>query len=1522
MPDTFTPELMRTQREYVPAVDPGQLGQALMMKLQAADRMHAAIFNSIASRKEPPNAPKDWLIQRHWDEVQARKERYAFGAFVKVDGKWVREKATWQDNLWGTIADLYGNNSVGYFWSHDTPEEYDARLRKIFFWLDPKPVEQWWTPEIQKQIMGDLPDEYQTKVLTRAVSDRHATLIADQYRQELKRGQRLSEMGWPGTIGQFAASALDPANVAFATFTGGFGASWVSASRFGRMGRAMRAGLFNVPAAAVMDVPRMIYDPHYDVSTAAYSMSAAFAFGAAFGAAFDPYRAQAVKAMKEQELSDIVEAGAKLTAKGEKYYADVRPLPEVARLQKASAQNIAQMNRIIEEANGMPGGGFKSHEAIEASLRQPGKLGDAIITEAGLRAKTPFGTAPLIIPDIVEGAPIAPPAAKPVTGTVKPQGTEWLRPMLYTEAQKARETAKMLPAPAQKPTAALPSPKAAAALQAPVPTAAEVVARPNAAFDHMPFVAQTVRKWYKGRLQKANLDDAISDAMTHVATKWGQYDPSKEKPTTWMGKVIKNHLINAGERIKTEKAALHSRKAAPLPRGAVLEPDEVALYDTLNSDVRAAVDELTDVQKKIALSRLMADDKATYRALSKQLGISPETVRTYEKLAKEKLAISLKKYIPIAEGGELPGGPGAQKMHWAVEGKDFVDAYLDAVGQVENMPLGREYAGPRGWLGILSFDLRAKLGQGEPAQRGLARRLAGNLFPDETGATHWASAYEGLMLNRAVDAMKITYAYEPAFTAFRKRMKARGLSDIDIERTLNQTCADAANADPVRLKAMIEADPEIADVVKAWKELDNGLWERGMRQKLAGFTPENRIDNYLMRSWRQDQLLGAFAEHGEDYVHAVIVKGLMNETPELNPKLADSFANALVKNTLSRGLDGENHFWRFKGSETEMLRNILENAGHNADEATSMINAWNAAKQNKGIVKGRMMVDYWAEIPGKDGKTLRLRDLLDRDFNNLTRRTINNFWGALMEWRVRTAYAEYIDTPTPAKTGIIADWTTEQGGDWMENWHVPEMRQIIADANKRALWSALHEAKTAVGKKWAAFKQRNQAARLETMHRLVLGMPAHPEPASEGARVALLTLKRLRKAATVVFGMRFGAAQLPDTAFMQAEFGPAAFNKQFPALMSLQRDALSGKLSNATLSGIEALYACDTGWGHFAHMTPDDWVSRPEAALGRVDRWLDQAHEATLKWSGFRAIDARQKLGIRAVILQRVLDDAYGGQRISTKRLGLMGWSESDYDQILSAMQEPGAVEATAGPMTGRRFIKLNPENWKNPTAFAKLYAGVQRGAEQSIIEPNPMMLSSFMSGELARSFLQFRFFNLAAWRQHLLRGVYLHDAEAISGAAMSYFYGGLIGTGIVYSNALGRPDKEEYLKRYMTPRSLAAGAFQRSGWSSIMPSLIDASAYTLGQDPIFANTYRTTGLQTFGIASTPSGALIQGAWEAESGAMKAMTRSDTVFSQQNAQQFRRMMPWSNMFLFSNVTNYGIGHSGLPPKSAVPLKER
>ena len=207
------------------------------------------------------------------------------------------------------------------------------------------------------------------------------------------------------------------------------------------------------------------------------------------------------------------------------------------------------------------------------------------------------------------------------------------------------------------------------------------------------------------------------------------------------------------------------------------------------------------------------------------------------------------------------------------------------------------------------------------------------------------------------------------------------------------------------------------------------------------------------------------------------------------------------------------------------------------------------------------------------------------------------------------------------------------------------------------------------------------------------------------------------------------------------------------------------------------------------------------------------------------------------------------------------------------------------------KITRMNLDKWTDVEARAAFEDAMFRWGRKVIQENDPGALPRFMQHRLGKMLFQFRTFMLGAFFKQTLWHMKMADREALGAVMWSMMTGGVIYTAQTLAQASTRSDREEFLKQKLHPVQMAMNVFQRTGFSSIMPMLLDIPLQ-VGKSPFTFNG-RTTGQNSDPITGNPSASLFTDITGGLSGVVAPLIRGRSP-TQGNVANFVRALPFGN----------------------------
>jgi len=303
---------------------------------------------------------------------------------------------------------------------------------------------------------------------------------------------------------------------------------------------------------------------------------------------------------------------------------------------------------------------------------------------------------------------------------------------------------------------------------------------------------------------------------------------------------------------------------------------------------------------------------------------------------------------------------------------------------------------------------------------------------------------------------------------------------------------------------------------------------------------------------------------------------------------------------------------------------------------------------------------------------------------------------------------------------------------------------------------------------------------------------------------------------------------------------------------------------------------------------------------------LEYASRATSDISGMALVNqSLQILAVRssaANFTEQALKMAKGtvSEANKAKMLKLFGGDEEILNRVVRQLEKNAEFEPSS--LSNRKLRVMNLEKWDDADALQAfreaLHTDVYRVIQKNFAGELPL----FMSREMGRTAFQFRTFMLGAYEKQLLSGLNSLDPATFQSWAYSMMFGGMAYTIQTYANSIGREDQDEFLEKRLNATRLGAAAFQRAGFSSVIPGLVDTGAGFFVDDPLFAYG-RTTMQPSNLILGNPTIDLFMKGHGAATGISRSLFDSDYEYSQEDWRNTNSLFFFGNALGIRNINN-------------------
>lgn len=665
-----------------------------------------------------------------------------------------------------------------------------------------------------------------------------------------------------------------------------------------------------------------------------------------------------------------------------------------------------------------------------------------------------------------------------------------------------------------------------------------------------------------------------------------------------------------------------------------------------------------------------------------------------------------------------------------------------------------------------------------------------------------------------------------------------------------------------------------------------GIMDGRQLRAVRGFEGKTRNDFYVPRMFDLGAIDNALTKFGHGTLAKFISRGIRAVNQEIAEEAADKFASNYIKrlHSLSAG-DLQGNYRAFSGEDLDGLKaNMLDGTDLSEAEIDAMIAHMKPQPGDGASRHGKQRAFYdenfGEQLPMTKGgaEFFRISDLFINDSDKLMRSYMRTMSG-----RIAMARLE-IKNPK---------W---QSGDEASEYFV---QGITSDGEWQTLMSQVRGVGDELGVKGA--KTQKDIERMNWAYDTIVGRSKWNE--GSGFNQAL----RMGRDYNFLRVMgQVGWAQLSEAVNIVGQVGLKAAFSNMPMYRFIMRNAQTGKLDDALAAEIEDVLGVGTDWVRHATHRKMDVFENPMDGFDNpwvkgFDNFLQGGKRVVSAASGMAPINTVLQRWTGRAIYNQFAMLAQGRTKVNPRRLEALGLDADMAERISESIRQNASFD-------GKRLRSMNLDKWADREAVASFKLGAFR-LSRSIVQENDIGgMAMWMSNPLARTFLQFRSFMLQAYTKQFLQGINFHD----TGMAVS-FLGSTIAASLVYTarthaNALGRSDRDEFLKDRLSLDRVVAAGIQNSTWASIFPPMVDlvTTPFMPEGKPVFdaRNTQLNGGLfwgnptadlgDTVGKILTTSGELARG----------------KSFSQADARTYARALPFQNLNGLSQLFSGLI--SGLP----------
>ena len=684
-----------------------------------------------------------------------------------------------------------------------------------------------------------------------------------------------------------------------------------------------------------------------------------------------------------------------------------------------------------------------------------------------------------------------------------------------------------------------------------------------------------------------------------------------------------------------------------------------------------------------------------------------------------------------------------------------------------------------------------------------------------------------------------------------------------------------------------DGSPEVMIAARAWSDSIEKIRAFAERGGMEGFDEMVLDPHYVPRMHDFDAISDAARRYSwkgpkgsmNSPIEELVRLGIRKAQPDIDDALARRIAKNYVKTVRNLGAGAAGRIMDMGSSNVDYIRGILDEIDIDADGIEYVTQMMLRANQKGdgakvGHAKHRTLMDLDVEIRVLDEDTaqprmLSLKEFFERD-------------------------AEKLLSHYSHSVGGMASIANRTKGTPMHMRSKADVMRWIEEAKKLE-----HDEGARVNRIGSKYTIDSESQAIEMFLKRTLGESLYDAntPWNTG-------LRRLRDWNFITKMGQVAFAQMAEFGPMIGQVGFREMLQQMPGFKTFIRNARNGALDDELADVMENW----TGLGsdRIRHAFSSRWDIE-DGGLGlrnsKTDLNLDRAKHLTA--APMHALMALQQRWTSMALMQRFANVATGARKADgwMDRLGDLGIDKGKLDRINSQIRKYGVDRDGNALKKGGKISNPRFDDWDDLDARDAILNGINRQARRIIQENDIGGSAKWQNSAAGATIGQFRAFVMQAWSKMFLANMHHRDMSTFMSFTGSMFAASVAYVGQTHLKSLGKDEKSRkaYLKTMLSDEAIAKAAFQRAGWSSLMPGAIDSVLPLIGQEQMF--NYRSSGLKTDFAQGIPAYDTIVRGYKAAAGAAQAITDDNYNYSRNDWYNAQAVIPWSNLIGVSNVMN-------------------
>jgi len=829
--------------------------------------------------------------------------------------------------------------------------------------------------------------------------------------------------------------------------------------------------------------------------------------------------------------------------------------------------------------------------------------------------------------------------------------------------------------------------------------------------------------------------------------------------------------------------------------------------------------------------------------------------------------------------------------------KGIYDLDLGAVSDAPSIMVGaKDVPNPLGTgnmrVGTWRFGMSAVLSSSvDSLTRWVSNAVGQDFLPKADGKgvfslSEWVSSRKKAVYSKA------THAYDAVYAKYRKSV-ANPLSEDEFFAAAGKFRRGITdNIEPETVQFLKDADT-------VWANDLTALTEMAVRHGVDG-AKDFDTPSYLHRIWSSQAVQDAINTHGMEQVTEALTQAIYKK--EWHSGQRDLFDAAMDPLATARSLARAviRHALRNPDEHTFVMGDILDR--QNVDKLAETLRSEGVAQDVIASIVHRITHD---KADAGKAKPFRNRIDMDEAYTHTTPNGLSISVADLMVNDIRHLHEHFANHMISASSLQELHYQLTRrvnglNGTTMDDYTPPPTHGIVD--------SVIAMLKQNTDGDPASPVFLGELDKLKHMIQLAAGIPTRKTTLFDRVASSIRQLNLIRSLASIPSA----AQQLTDISESLAHGGAGILLNRITGIGELYKTLADGQYSSQLMREIQAF-----------GLAVDDIYSRPRPTIdgdtggytGPTDDRVGAFHQGASKIARtvlgpFRLANDAVRRITAAILIDKAYSDAISEAPISEKRLGDMGITMEQWNAIKADIAKHATTE---NGQLGQPVASLNLEKW-DPTNAARFHAVMNRLYNSMVTESNATAMSRWMTTPIGAILTQLRRFAFISHDNKLLRSLYFRDVQAFNAAMSNATLNMVARAGAVVYGAVGRPDRDEYIRKELNPARLAVQSLGRSSFMGIIPIAADTvSVDILGRNAIFSGA-RPSGITGGFVLGNPTVDWFNSSVKALA-SIQAPAFSDYSFSQEDVRNIRKALWVPDVFGMHRVIDALSRQLRLPERS-------